>query len=451
MARLVVNPGTANAWEIELKPGTNLLGRGFANDFKIDHPSVSGSHCQIVLQGDSAVIKDLGSTNGTFVNRAPVQESALAAGQTVHLGGVEMLFQPDFISLSTATRTAPAVLEETPPPLPPMAGGIPVSGSQFCKSHQKTPARYFCNKCRHAFCELCVTSRAGHKFCRHCGLECATLQVQAAWRPNSKGFFARLPGAFAYPVRGSGLLVLIVATLIFAALKFGANVFGGGFISMFALFRLSVRAGLAWSWWSLMLQVFVLGYLFSYMQAVIHSTAVGDNEMPALPTMTNFWEDILLPCLQLIALTLICFLPAIAVGWMLVSSEDPGQLGKVFIGTLIFGGVYFPMAFLAVAMLDSVVAANPLQVLPSIGKVPLEYLVTLVLLAILVVLRGLGDTLLPMLFPRGLTTHSVPKMLAMFGAQSFWSLASLYLLTVSMHILGLLYVTKKEKLGWLAH
>jgi hypothetical protein len=42
-------------------------------------------------------------------------------------------------------------------------------------------------------------------------------------------------------------------------------------------------------------------------------------------------------------------------------------------------------------------------------------------------------------------------MLALFGAQSFWSLASLYLLTVSMHILGLLYVTKKEKLGWLAH
>jgi hypothetical protein len=43
-------------------------------------------------------------------------------------------------------------------------------------------------------------------------------------------------------------------------------------------------------------------------------------------------------------------------------------------------------------MLDSVVAANPLQVLPSIGKVPLEYLVTLVLLAVLVVHRGLGDT-----------------------------------------------------------
>ncbi len=450
MARLVVNPGTPSAWEIELKPGTNLLGRGFANDFKIDDPSVSGSHCQIIVQGDSAFIKDLGSTNGTFVDRAPVREAELQAGQIVHLGGVEMLFQTALSPVATASHVPPAF--EEPPPLPLQAIDVPVSGTEFCKSHPKTLARYFCNKCGHAFCELCVTSRAGHKFCRHCGAECATLQVQTARRPGTKGFFARLPGALAYPVRGSGLLVLIVATLIFAALRFGANMFGGGFLSVRSIVRLyELRAGLPWSWWGLMVQVFVLGYLFSYMQTIIHSTAVGDNEMPALPTMANFWEDVLLPCLQLLALTLICFLPAIVVGWLLISSDDPGSLAKLFIATLAFGGVYFPMAFLAVAMLDSVVAANPLQVLPSIAKVPLEYLVTVILLGAVLVLRGLGDTLLPMLFPRGLTTHSVSKMLAMFGAQAFWSLASLYLLTLAMHILGLLYVTKKERLGWLSH
>ena len=73
MARLLINPGSPSAWEIQLKPGTNLLGRGFANDFKITDPSVSGSHCQIVVEGGQFVIKDLGSTNGTFVNRAPVK------------------------------------------------------------------------------------------------------------------------------------------------------------------------------------------------------------------------------------------------------------------------------------------------------------------------------------------------------------------------------------------
>jgi hypothetical protein len=36
----------------------------------------------------------------------------------------------------------------------------------------------------------------------------------------------------------------------------------------------------------------------------------------------------------------------------------------------------------------------------------------------------------------------------MLGAQAFWSLVSLYLLTVGMRILGLLYVAKKDQLGW---
>src|SRR5258707_5340589 len=90
MPRLVVNQGSPGAWEIELKAGANSLGRGFANDFKINDPSVSGSHCQITVASEGATIKDLGSTNGTYVNRARVEQAPLHPGQTVHLGGVEM-------------------------------------------------------------------------------------------------------------------------------------------------------------------------------------------------------------------------------------------------------------------------------------------------------------------------------------------------------------------------
>src|SRR3974390_657308 len=107
MARLVVNPGSPVAWEIQLKPGANLIGRGFANDFKIADPSVSSSHCQIDVSAQGAVIKDLGSTNGTFINRAPVKESALQPGQTVHLGGVELLFQGDGPPAAPVVRAAP--------------------------------------------------------------------------------------------------------------------------------------------------------------------------------------------------------------------------------------------------------------------------------------------------------------------------------------------------------
>ena len=91
--RLLVNPGTPQAWEIQLKPGQNRLGRADQNDFQVNHPSVSGTHCEIVVSSAGVLLKDLGSTNGTYVNRAPVHEALLQTGQHLHLGGVEMLFE----------------------------------------------------------------------------------------------------------------------------------------------------------------------------------------------------------------------------------------------------------------------------------------------------------------------------------------------------------------------
>lgn len=113
MPRLVVNPGSPTAWEIQLKPGVNFIGRGFANDVKIPDGSVSGSHCQITVGDGGAIIKDLGSTNGTFVNRAPVREAPLASGQSVRLGSVEMMFYSDAPAPQTAS--APASLVSAPP------------------------------------------------------------------------------------------------------------------------------------------------------------------------------------------------------------------------------------------------------------------------------------------------------------------------------------------------
>lgn len=113
MSRLVVNPGSPTAWEIQLKPGVNFIGRGFANDVKIPDGSVSGSHCQITVGDGGAIIKDLGSTNGTFVNRAQVREAPLASGQSLRLGGVEMMFYSDAPTPQTAS--APAALVSPPP------------------------------------------------------------------------------------------------------------------------------------------------------------------------------------------------------------------------------------------------------------------------------------------------------------------------------------------------
>jgi len=116
MPKLLVNPSSPVVWEIQLKPGPNRLGRGEANDFTLTDPAVSGSHCEIRVTAQSVVIKDLGSTNGTFVNRALVREALLHEGDRIHLGAVEMIFAAEKAAAPTQAKTEALPV---PPPSQP--------------------------------------------------------------------------------------------------------------------------------------------------------------------------------------------------------------------------------------------------------------------------------------------------------------------------------------------
>lgn len=470
MARLVVNPGSPAAWEIQLKPGANFIGRGFANDVKIPDGSVSGSHCQIVLNDGVVMIKDLGSTNGTFINRAAVVEAVLETGQTIHLGGVEMRFYGDSPAEEPLNRASvlapnpakppalrvgvarPQVIDEErladPPPAvalaPPLISEPPVpppmpsfgAASQTCKFHPKAPARFYCSKCRQAYCELCVAlrtvERVKRKFCRHCGAECAPLQVRL--QPAvEKGFFQRVPGAFGYPVRGGGVFIVIIAVAIMGLFKAGQALMSLGTIRTFIM--------------GLILEIATGGYLFAYLQSILHSTSAEDRELPELPGIGNFLEDLLMPFLKLLGLVLFCFGPALGIFIWIGASRELSFIW-VAIAAMVFGYLYFPMALLAVAILDSVAAANPLVVIPSILKAPLEYICSLVLLGVAFAFQGAGAALIALVFREGWTTHSMGQLVAMMGCMALVSFASLYLLVVAVHALGLIYVAKKEQLGW---
>jgi pSer/pThr/pTyr-binding forkhead associated (FHA) protein len=93
--RLLVNPGTPQAWEILLQPGINRVGRDEENDFTLNHESVSGAHCEITVNNAGVFLKDLGSTNGTFVNRAPVTAVQLKPGQNLQIGQVAMVLEAE--------------------------------------------------------------------------------------------------------------------------------------------------------------------------------------------------------------------------------------------------------------------------------------------------------------------------------------------------------------------
>ena len=91
MPKLVVNPGTSLAREFELKPGVQRIGRAAGNEIRIEDASMSGSHAEILVQGGVILIKDLGSTNGTFINGSPVKYGELRPGQSLRLGWVDMM------------------------------------------------------------------------------------------------------------------------------------------------------------------------------------------------------------------------------------------------------------------------------------------------------------------------------------------------------------------------
>ena len=69
-----------------------LMGRGTDADIRVEDPGVSRKHCEIVA-GNPAIIRDLKSTNGTFVDGNRIDECTLTEGAIVKLGGTAFTYR----------------------------------------------------------------------------------------------------------------------------------------------------------------------------------------------------------------------------------------------------------------------------------------------------------------------------------------------------------------------
>ena len=78
---------------IALKLGANRLGRSQANDFQIEHASVSARHCEVVLSGSGLLARDCGSASGHLYCRTPDQGSETCCRSDLRLGEVEFLVE----------------------------------------------------------------------------------------------------------------------------------------------------------------------------------------------------------------------------------------------------------------------------------------------------------------------------------------------------------------------
>jgi pSer/pThr/pTyr-binding forkhead associated (FHA) protein len=81
--------------EISLKKKVTILGRGADCDLRIPLESCSRHHAEIRIQGDRVFVKDLDSSNGTYINNEKIAEAEVEPGDSLAIGPVVIRFRID--------------------------------------------------------------------------------------------------------------------------------------------------------------------------------------------------------------------------------------------------------------------------------------------------------------------------------------------------------------------
>jgi hypothetical protein len=79
----------------KLQEGLTTIGRETENDLTIDNLLLSRQHARITIQNNQAIIADLSSINGTFVNGNKIEKHVLLSGDVITLGDVSMIYITD--------------------------------------------------------------------------------------------------------------------------------------------------------------------------------------------------------------------------------------------------------------------------------------------------------------------------------------------------------------------
>lgn len=83
------------------------IGRGPGNGFQLSDPSVSGQHCEVRFRDNVLQVRDMRSTNGTFIRDILVAEGEVEPGGILRLGEVELRLEICAVDAIPATN-APA-------------------------------------------------------------------------------------------------------------------------------------------------------------------------------------------------------------------------------------------------------------------------------------------------------------------------------------------------------
>lgn len=89
---LIVIYGEDLGRRIPITPDPIIIGRSAKCEIQVDQESVSRNHCRIRYDGQSFMVRDLGSTNGTYVNDELIDEVTLDDGDQLKVGRTILKF-----------------------------------------------------------------------------------------------------------------------------------------------------------------------------------------------------------------------------------------------------------------------------------------------------------------------------------------------------------------------
>src|SRR5262245_11331879 len=98
-----------NLQTYDLKTGSPMVvGRAPTSDIPVFDPTISRRHAELMVDDKGVQVRDLQSSNGTFLNGARVETCMLAIGDTVTFGKVPFKLLPLQASAAAAAKDAPS-------------------------------------------------------------------------------------------------------------------------------------------------------------------------------------------------------------------------------------------------------------------------------------------------------------------------------------------------------
>ena len=95
MPKVIVSIDGVVIKEVQLTKDRTTLGRRPYNDIVIDNLAVSGEHAVIQIAEGEAILEDLNSTNGTYINGKAIKKQPLQNNDSIEIGKYKIRFHSD--------------------------------------------------------------------------------------------------------------------------------------------------------------------------------------------------------------------------------------------------------------------------------------------------------------------------------------------------------------------